>query len=132
SGMEFRTLRIESELEVLGYYRRAFLAFNPILLPKILASLREANDLTTLLWHYQLINMERNLDRTNLALRLANIFMSLAPERLDAAFQNTREIQLSKADRVVAMEMMHVKSFEEAYKLNPTEPTTVRVFHVSP
>ncbi|CAG8897819.1 unnamed protein product [Penicillium nalgiovense] len=132
SGMEFQTLRIESELEVLGYYRRAFLAFNPILLPKILASLREANDLTTLLWHYQLINMERNLDRTNLALRLANIFMSLAPERLDAAFQNTREIQLSKADRVVAMEMMHVKSFEEAYKLNPTKPTTVRVFHVSP
>ena len=64
SGMEFQTLRIESELEVLGYYRRAFLAFNPILLPKILASLREANDLTTLLWHYQLINMERNLDRS--------------------------------------------------------------------
>ncbi|KAJ5051288.1 hypothetical protein NUH16_003069 [Penicillium rubens] len=76
--------------------------------------------------------MERNLDRTNLASRLANIFMSLAPERLDPAFQNTREIQLSKADRVVAMEMMHVKSFEEAYKLNPTEPTTVRIFHVSP
>ncbi|CAI7646692.1 unnamed protein product [Penicillium palitans] len=76
--------------------------------------------------------MERKLDRTNLALRLANIFMSLVPERLDAAFQNTREIQLSKADRVVAMEMMHVKSFEEAYKLNPTEPTTVRVFYVSP
>ncbi|CAG8213573.1 unnamed protein product [Penicillium nalgiovense] len=132
SGMEFRTLRIESQLEVLGYYRQAFLAFNPMLSPKILASLKEANDLTTLLWHYQLTNMERNLDRINLALRLANIFMSLAPERLDAAFQNTREIQLSKADRVVAMEMMHVKSFEEAYKLNPTEPTTVRVFHVSP
>lgn len=61
-----------------------------------------------------------NKSIANLALRLANIFMSLAPERLDAAFQNTREIQLSKADRVVAMEMMHVKSFEEAYKLNPT------------
>jgi hypothetical protein len=56
----------------------------------------------------------------NLALRLANIFTSLAAERLDAAFQNTREIQLSKADKVVAMEMMHVKTFEEAYKLNPT------------
>jgi hypothetical protein len=54
----------------------------------------------------------------NLALRLANIFTSLAPERLDAAFQNSREIQQSKADKVVAMEMMHVKSFEEAYKLN--------------
>ncbi|KAI1829073.1 hypothetical protein DTO027I6_10002 [Penicillium roqueforti] len=64
--------------------------------------------------------MERNLDRTNLGLHLANIFTSLAPERLDAAFQNTREIQLSKADKVVAMEMMHVKTFEEAYKLNPT------------
>ncbi|KAF4769194.1 hypothetical protein HAV15_008900 [Penicillium sp. str.  len=62
--------------------------------------------------------MERNLDRTNLALRLANIFTSLTPERLDAAFQNTREIQHSKADKVVAMEMMHVKSYEEAYKLN--------------
>ncbi|CAG8900132.1 unnamed protein product [Penicillium nalgiovense] len=121
SGMEFRTLRIESQLEVLGYYRQAFLAFNPMLSPKILASLKEANDLTTLLWHYQLTNMERNLDRSNqFALRLANIFMSLAPERLDAAFRNTREIQLPKADRVVAMEMMHVKSFEEAYKLNPT------------
>jgi hypothetical protein len=61
-----------------------------------------------------------NKSIANSALRLANIFMSLAPERLDAAFQNTREIQLSKADRVVAMEMMHVRSFEEAYKLNPT------------
>lgn len=54
----------------------------------------------------------------NLALRLANIFTSLAPECLDAAFQNICEIQQSKADKVVAMEMMHVKSFEEAYKLN--------------
>ena len=54
----------------------------------------------------------------NLALRLANIFTSLTPERLDAAFQNTREIQDSKADKVVTMEMMHIKSFEEAYKLN--------------
>jgi hypothetical protein len=53
----------------------------------------------------------------NLALRLANIFTSLAPERLDAAFQSICEIQQSKADKVVAMEMMHVKSFEEAYKL---------------
>ncbi|KAJ5979263.1 hypothetical protein N7501_002605 [Penicillium viridicatum] len=54
-----------------------------------------------------------------------------APERLDAAFQNTREIQLSKADRVVAIEIIYVKSFEEAYKLNPTKPTTVRVFYIS-
>ena len=54
----------------------------------------------------------------NLALRLANMFTSLAPERLDATFQNIYEIQQSKADKVVAMEMMHVKSFEEAYKLN--------------
>ncbi|KAF3000595.1 hypothetical protein E8E15_000488 [Penicillium rubens] len=76
--------------------------------------------------------MERNLDRTNLALRLANIFTSLTPERLDAAFQNTREIQHSKADKVVAMEMMLVKSYEEAYKLNSIGPTTVRIFHISP
>ena len=54
----------------------------------------------------------------NLALQLANIFTSLTAERLDDAFQDTHEIQLSKADKVVAMEMMHVKSFEEAYKLN--------------
>ncbi|KAJ5462804.1 hypothetical protein N7475_007748 [Penicillium sp. IBT 31633x] len=60
-----------------------------MLLPKILASLKEANDLTTLLWHYQLTNIERDLDRT---LRLANISMSLALEHLDAAFRNTREI----------------------------------------
>jgi hypothetical protein len=58
------------------------------------------------------------MSSANLALRLAKIFTILAPERLDAAFLNTREIRLSKADKVVAMEMMHVKSFEEAYKLN--------------
>jgi hypothetical protein len=52
------------------------------------------------------------------AWRLANIFTSFAPERLDAAFRNTNEIQQSKADKVVAIEMMHMKSFEEAYKLN--------------
>jgi hypothetical protein len=50
----------------------------------------------------------------NLALRLANIFTSLAPEHLDAEFLNTREIQLPKADKVVAMEMVYVKSFEKA------------------
>jgi hypothetical protein len=36
------------------------------------------------------------------AWRLANIFTSFAPERLDAAFRNTNEIQQSKADKVVA------------------------------
>ncbi|CAI7655243.1 unnamed protein product [Penicillium palitans] len=78
--------------------------------------------------------MERYLDRTNLAFRLANIFTSLAPEHLYATFQNICEVQQSKADKVVAMEMMHVKSFEDAYKLNKivAEPTIVRVFHVSP
>ena len=64
SSMKIRTLRIESHLEVLGYYRRAFLAFNPMLLPKVLASLKEANILTNLLGHYQLTNMERDLDRS--------------------------------------------------------------------
>lgn len=54
----------------------------------------------------------------NLALRLANIFTSLTAERLDRAFQYTHELQLSKADKVVAMEMMHVKLFDEAYTLN--------------
>ncbi|CAG8125366.1 unnamed protein product [Penicillium salamii] len=118
SSTKFRTLRIESQLEVLGYYRRAFLAFDPTLLPKILASLSKAGDITCSTGQNQLTNMERCLDRTNLALRLANIFTSLALDRLDAAFQSIREIQQSKADKVVAMEMMHVKSFEEAYKLN--------------
>ncbi|KAF4759636.1 hypothetical protein HAV15_005883 [Penicillium sp. str.  len=134
SSTKFRTLRIESQLEVLGYYRRAFLAFDPTLLPKILASLSKAEDITYSTGQNQLTNMERCSDRTNLALRLANIFTSLALDRLDAAFQTIREIQQSKADNVVAMEMMHVKSFEEAYKLNRivAEPTIVRVFHVSP
>ena len=54
----------------------------------------------------------------NLALRLANSFTSLETERLDAAFRDIREIQESKADQVVAMEMMHVKSFEEACNSN--------------
>ncbi|CAG7935627.1 unnamed protein product [Penicillium salamii] len=134
SSTKFRTLRIESQLEVLGYYRQAFLAFDPILLPKILASLSKAEDITYSTGQSQLTNMERCLDRrkltdlqadpafntstVNLALRLANIFTSLALDRLDAAFQTICEIQQSKADKVVAMEMMHVKSFEEVYKLN--------------
>ncbi|KAJ5340250.1 hypothetical protein N7541_009374 [Penicillium brevicompactum] len=132
SSTKFRALRIESQLEVLGYYRRAFLAFDPTLLPKILASLSKAEDITYSSGQNQLTNMERCLDRTNLALRLANLFTSLSLDRLDAAFQTIREIQQSKADKVVAMEMMHVKSFEEAYKLNRIEPTIIRVFHVSP
>ncbi|KAJ5348570.1 uncharacterized protein N7506_001823 [Penicillium brevicompactum] len=61
--------------------------------------------------------MERCLDRTNLALQPANIFTSLAPDRLNAAFQTIPEIQQTKPDQVVALEMIHVKSFEEAYKL---------------
>lgn len=52
----------------------------------------------------------------NLASRLANIFTSIASERLNAGFQTICEIQQSEADKVVAIEMMHVKSFEEAYK----------------
>jgi hypothetical protein len=132
SSTRFHTLRIESQSEVLGYYLRAFLAFDPMLLPKILASLSKANNITYQTG--QLTNMERYLDRSkyvdlqsdpafdmsiaNLSLRLANIFTSLAPEHLYATFQNICEVQQSKADKVVAMEMMHVKSFEEAYKLN--------------
>ncbi|CAG7969975.1 unnamed protein product [Penicillium salamii] len=132
SSTKVWTLRVESQSEVLGYYRRAFLAFDPMLLPKILASLSKASDITYRTGQNQLTNMEDYLDRTNLALWLAKIFTSLAPERLDDAFQSIREIQLSKADKVVAMEMMHVKRFEEAYKLNATSPPTIRMFHVSP
>lgn len=53
----------------------------------------------------------------NLAIRLANIFTSLKPDHMDTVFQNTRQMQQSKADKVVAIEMMHVKLFEESYKL---------------
>jgi hypothetical protein len=64
SSTKFRTLRIESHLEVLGYYRRAFLAFDPTLLPKILASLSKADDITDSIGQNQLTNMERCLDRS--------------------------------------------------------------------
>lgn len=64
SSTKFRTLRIESQLEVLGYYRRAFLAFDPTLLPKILASLSKADDITDSIGQNQLTNMERCLDRS--------------------------------------------------------------------
>lgn len=64
SSMNCRTLRIQSQFEVLGYYRRAFLAFDPMLLPKIMASLTETNDITNLSGQHQLTNMERSLDRS--------------------------------------------------------------------
>lgn len=64
SSTKFRALRIESQLEVLGYYRRAFLAFDPTLLPKILASLSKAEDITYSTGQNQLTNMERCLDRS--------------------------------------------------------------------
>ncbi|KAJ6039182.1 hypothetical protein N7460_007214 [Penicillium canescens] len=74
--------------------------------------------------------MERGLERTNLALRLADIFRSLTSQRLDVAFKTTHEIQRSKADKVVAIEMFHVKLYEETYMLDKSYPTTVRIFHV--
>jgi hypothetical protein len=64
SSTSFRTLRIKSQLEVLGYYRQAFLAFDPTLLPKILASLSKAEDITYSTGQNQLTNMERCLDRS--------------------------------------------------------------------
>jgi hypothetical protein len=64
SSTKVRKLRIESQLEVLGYYRQAFLAFDPMLLPKILASLSEATDIPNTYGQNQLTNMERNLDRS--------------------------------------------------------------------
>ncbi|KAJ6039216.1 hypothetical protein N7460_007248 [Penicillium canescens] len=68
----------------------------------------------------------------NLALRLADIFRSLTSQRLDVAFKTTHEIQRSKADKVVAIEMFHVKLYEETYMLDKSfaDPTTVRIFHV--
>ena len=64
SSMKPRILRIESQLEVAGYYRRAFLALNPMLLPKILDSLGEAINIPTLSGPHQLCNMERGLERS--------------------------------------------------------------------
>ncbi|CAG8386352.1 unnamed protein product [Penicillium salamii] len=116
------------------YYQQTFLAFDPILLPKILTLLNKAEDITYSTEQNQLTNIERYLDRSkltdlqtnptfntstaNLTLRLANIFTSLTLDRLDAAFQTICEIQQSKADKVVTIEMIHIKSFEEVYKLN--------------
>ncbi|KAJ5481361.1 hypothetical protein N7475_000173 [Penicillium sp. IBT 31633x] len=132
SSMEPLTLSIESQAGALEYYRRAFLTFDPMLLPKILASMSEVEGTFIPFEQNQLCNMERNLDRKSMAFRLAHNFSSLTPERLDAAFQTIHEIQQSKADKIVAIEMFHVKSFEEAYKSNKIGPTTVRVFHVPP
>ena len=64
SSMKPRILRIESQLEVAGYYRRAFLALNPMLLPKILDSLGEAINIPTLSGPHQLCNMESGLERS--------------------------------------------------------------------
>ena len=64
SSTKFQNLRIEHQPEVMGYYRRAFLAFDPLLLPKILASLSEANDITNQYGQNQLTNTRRNLDRS--------------------------------------------------------------------
>ncbi|KAI2760688.1 hypothetical protein DTO012A8_9637 [Penicillium roqueforti] len=130
ASTKVQKLRIENQSEVLEYFRRAFLAFNPLLLPKILDSLSGASEVPNRFDQKLLTNREKNLDRTNLASRLANIFTSIASERLNAGFQTICEIQQSEADKVVAIEMMHVKSFEEAYKSGEIGPTIVRVFHV--
>lgn len=63
SSMKPMILRIESQLEVARYYRRAFLAFNPMLLPKILDSFGEAN-ISILSDPHQLCNMEWRLERS--------------------------------------------------------------------
>lgn len=64
SSMNVPTLRIESHSEVLEYYRQAFLTFDPVLLPKILASLGEATDIPEKSGHNQCTDMERNSDRS--------------------------------------------------------------------
>jgi hypothetical protein len=64
ASTKFQTLRIKSQSEVLGYYRRAFLAFDPTLLPKILASLSKANDTTYRTEQNQLTDMERYVERS--------------------------------------------------------------------
>lgn len=64
SSTKFQNLGIGHQQEVLEYYQRAFLAFDPMLLPNILASLCESNDITNLYGENQLTNMESNLDRS--------------------------------------------------------------------
>ncbi|CAG8413257.1 unnamed protein product [Penicillium salamii] len=109
SNTKFQTLRIKNQLEVLKYYQQTFLAFDLILLPKILTSLSKTEDITYSTEQNQLTNIKRCLDRSkltnlqtdptfntstaNLALQLANIFTSLTLDRLDATFQTICKIQ---------------------------------------
>lgn len=58
-----QTVNIGSPAEVLKYYRRAFLALNPMLLPDILNSIQRGYNTRQLLEQYHLGNINQNLDR---------------------------------------------------------------------
>ncbi|CAG7933069.1 unnamed protein product [Penicillium olsonii] len=64
ASTKVQKLRIENQAEVLEYFRRAFLAFNPLLLPKILESLSESSEVPNRFDQKLLANRGKNLDRS--------------------------------------------------------------------
>jgi hypothetical protein len=97
---------IRSDSDRMEYYRRAFLSFNPMLLPKILISALGVEPMA-------------DLSTDCLATLLAQTFHEAYPMKdLEAAFKKVPAILLSKPDRIVATEMFHVKAFEQACQID--------------
>ena len=128
-------INFASQTEVLGYYRQAFLALDPMLLPDILAVMESATETSVSSRKHRLLDMKDRLDRgwcndrhtvafidlsaVTLAFQLADMFHGTCPvECLDLAFKKVAALRQSKPDEIVVSEMFHVREFEKDYRGN--------------
>ena len=99
-----QVIRIGDSSDRMGYYRRAFLSLDPMLLPRILTTALAMKP-----------KLEVRID--DLATLLARRFYESYPmEELETVFKTVPEIWQSKSDRVIVTEMFHVKAFEQKWR----------------
>lgn len=99
-----QSLCLIQDPERLEYYRRAFLALEPTLLPKIATALG--------------MTPMADVSIECLAALLSGVFSRAYPlEYLESAFLNVPEILQSHPDTIVVTEMFHVKAFHRLYQL---------------
>lgn len=96
-----QSIRIGNVLHRVKYYRRAFLSLNPMLLPKIFTAVMETEQIAG-------IGFDDMIDDLTEAFH-----ESYSIESLEAAFKKVPEILRSKSDRIVVIEMFHVKAFQQ-------------------
>jgi hypothetical protein len=112
-------INVNDSTEMRNYFTQAFLSLSPLLLPKISLVALGIEPPATCTIH-------------QLAALCADVFYDSHPiQILEKDFRRVSEILRSKPDRVVVIEMFHVKAWQERLLVQSSEEMLINIFHVS-